>query len=242
MPTYAYQIGDYTVTKEGDLEAEKLDFTLIRQLAADGLIIYEETEDAMEDREVTEAYISFPIEQYSGVSLRNMLNLIHSRGKLLTKATRHEFSVADGLIEALKDDACTASVEAFLQTVAAYEDEHGKSICGITMTPEMLTFTGLSHTDATHIHAYMELAALMNTQAITQKRIQSKVVTEENEKNAMRTWLIRIGMNGEAYKAARRILMENLSGHTAFRTQEDAERFSARVKEKRESAKVQISG
>ena len=42
-------------------------------------------------------------------------------------------------------------------------------------------------------------------------------------------------MNGDAYKTTRKVLMENLSGHAAFRTPEEAEKAKAKNKAKREA-------
>ena len=39
----------------------------------------------------------------------------------------------------------------------------------------------------------------------------------DNEKYAMRTWLLRMGFIGPDFKAARKILLKNLSGSSAFR-------------------------
>ena len=78
----------------------------------------------------------------------------------------------------------------------------------------------------------------MNQQAISQKRIQAKDVNDENEKYALRTWLLRLGMNGPDFKETRKILMENLSGHAAFRTDEEAQKFLAREKAKRDALKA----
>ena len=79
---------------------------------------------------------------------------------------------------------------------------------------------------------------MMNKQAITQQRIQAKEITAENEKYAMRIWLLRLDMNGSEYKEERRILMENLSGHAAFRTEEDKVRWQARQNEKRDALRA----
>ena len=49
---------------------------------------------------------------------------------------------------------------------------------------------------------------------------------------------IRLGMNGSDFKATRKILMENLSGHAAFRTDEEAQKFLAREKAKRDALKA----
>ena len=54
----------------------------------------------------------------------------------------------------------------------------------------------------------------------------------------MRIWLLRLGMNGPEYKEERRILMENLSGHAAFRTEEDKVRWQARQNEKRDALRA----
>ena len=50
----------------------------------------------------------------------------------------------------------------------------------------------------------------------------------------MRIWLLRLGMNGPEYKEERRILMERLSGNSAFRTGEDKERWQAKQNGKRD--------
>ena len=78
----------------------------------------------------------------------------------------------------------------------------------------------------------------MNQQAISQKRIQAKAVNDENEKYALRTWLLRLGMNGPDFKETRKILMERLSGHAAFRTDEEAQKFLAREKAKWDALKA----
>ena len=54
----------------------------------------------------------------------------------------------------------------------------------------------------------------------------------------MRIWLLRLGMNGPEYKDERRILMTNLSGNCAFRTEEDKERWQLRQNEKRDALKA----
>lgn len=176
---------------------------------------------------------------HTGTTMRNLFNLIYSRGPLINKATGGHFSVDEELIEVLKDDSCIYTMSNFLHAVADYEDQHGKSIYGLTITPESVSFTGFGTApDVEHLRAYGHLAVLMNTQALTQKRIQAKKVNDTNEKYAMRIWMVRIGMGGDEYKTTRRILMENLSGHTAFRTAEDAEKAKVKAQKKRDALKA----
>ena len=109
----------------------------------------------------------------------------------------------------------------------------------MTITDEKVTFTGFpTAPDYDHLTAFGHLAILMNQQAISQKRIQAKEVNDSNEKYALRTWLLRLGMNGPDFKQTRKILMENLSGHAAFRTDEEAQKFLAREKAKRDALKA----
>ena len=48
-------------------------------------------------------------------------------------------------------------------------------------------------------------------------RINPNERQTDNDKYAFRTFLIRIGMNGDRYKMARKILLRNLTGSAAFR-------------------------
>ena len=183
--------------------------------------------------------LAFPVSQHNGVTLRNLVNLLYSRGKLIGKATGGHFHVEEGLVEKLKDDSCTFAIMNFINAVSDYETEHGAALEGLKITTEKVIFTGFpTAPDHEHLTAFAQLAVLMNQQAISQKRIQAKDVNDENEKYALRTWLLRLGMNGPDFKETRKILMENLSGHAAFRTDEEAQKFLAREKAKRDALKA----
>ena len=180
-----------------------------------------------------------PLGAHTGATLRNLVNLIYSRGPLVNQATGGHFEADTGLIEALKDDRCTYTRANFFRAVADYEDQHGKSLYGLTITPEAVSFTGFGEAaDVDHLRAYGHLAVMMNNQALHQKRIQAKAVDAANEKYAMRIWLVRIGMDGEEFKQTRKILMENLTGHSAFRTPAEAEKAKAKAQKKRDELRA----
>ena len=198
----------------------------------------QETEDQPEEVPL-DLELAFPVSQHNGVTLRNLVNLLYSRGKLIGKATGGHFHVEKGLVEKLKDDSCTFAIMNFINAVSDYEAEHGAALEGLKITTEKVIFTGFpTAPDHEHLTAFAQLAVLMNQQAISQKRIQAKDVNDENEKYALRTWLLRLGMNGPDFKETRKILMENLSGHAAFRTDEEAQKFLAREKAKRDALKA----
>ena len=281
-PLYAYDIGNYTIDRDGNLlvEPENADAELLTTLLNEGLIrggeSIESTDDQPEDTEPTENLadesvaeeepdgvtedepdaeesesedqpeevpldleLAFPTSQHNGVSLRNLVNLIYSRGRLISKATGGHFHVETDLVETLRDDSCTYTVANFIEALKSYEAQCGTAMEGLVITEEKVSFTGFpTASDYDHLAAFGHLAILMNQQAISQKRIQAKDVNDENEKYALRTWLLRLGMNGPDFKETRKILMENLSGHAAFRTDEEAQKFLAREKAKRDALKA----
>lgn len=243
-PLYAYDIGNYTIDRDGNLlvEPENADAELLTTLLNEGLIrggeSIESTDDQPEEVPL-DLELAFPTSQHNGVSLRNLVNLIYSRGRLISKATGGHFHVETDLVETLRDDSCTYTVANFIEALKSYEAQCGTAMEGLVITEEKVSFTGFpTASDYDHLTAFGHLAILMNQQAISQKRIQAKDVNDENEKYALRTWLLRLGMNGPDFKETRKILMENLSGHAAFRTDEEAQKFLAREKAKRDALKA----
>lgn len=183
---------------------------------------------------------ALPMSQHTGASLRNLLNLIFSRSSLIQKATGGTFTVAEGLIEAIRDDRCTYTIANFLEAVETYERDHGPAIEGLKLDREKVTFTGFPKApEVERLRAYGQLAVLMNKQAIQQKRIQAKSVDETNERYAMRIWLIRLGMNGEEFKQTRKFLVENLDGSMAFRTEDQADRAREKLARQRAELRAQ---
>ena len=197
---------------------------------------------AQEGEEPLDMVISLPMGNHTGNTLRNLVNMIYSRGPLLSKASGGHFRVEKELAEILKDDASTATVQSFLTALADYTETHG-GMEGLQITEEQISFTGFPvPADKAHSDAFCQLAAMMNDMALSQKRIQAKEVNTDNEKYAFRIWLLRLGMNGDAYKSTRKVLMEKLGGHAAFRTPEEAEKAKAKNKAKREAEKTMAGG
>lgn len=186
-----------------------------------------------------DADITLPLTRHTGNSLRNLVNLIYSRGQLISRATGGCFSISRELAEAMQDVGGAYSVNDFLVMQADCQVEHGGGMDGIRFESDGIYFDGFTDVeDEAHLRAYTTLAAKMNQMALTQKRIQLKEVDMTNEKFAMRTWLVRMGMGGAEYKEARRILLEKLTGHSAFRTPAAEERAKAKAIQKRDELRV----
>jgi hypothetical protein len=193
----------------------------------------ETTEPAEDANKPDSLTISLPMAHHSVDSLRRLINLIYSRGPLLTKSTGGAFGCDRELVTAL-DEAGIVKMEELISMVT----EHG-GLTGLTFEDGKVNFTGFPMTDdPDRSKAFMQLASLMNKHAIEMKRIQAKEVNDENEKYAFRIWLLRIGMNSDEYKTTRKVLMQNLSGHTAFRTKAEEEKWKARQQAKRDELRA----
>ena len=88
-----------------------------------------------------------------------------------------------------------------------------------TLTDDRITFAWLHEaiTDET-AKAYAEFISKLCQMARTQKRVTAKEKIVDNEKYAFRCFLLRLGMIGNAYKESRKILLQNLTGSSAFKS------------------------
>lgn len=71
--------------------------------------------------------------------------------------------------------------------------------------------------DSDAVAAYSRLVGALCAAAKEQKRVTAREKEVENEKFAFRVFLIRLGFVGDEYKTARKILLRNLSGNSAFK-------------------------
>ena len=67
------------------------------------------------------------------------------------------------------------------------------------------------------VRAYTDFISKLCEMAQKQKRAVAKEKAAENEKYAFRCFLLRLGMIGDDYKTSRRILLQNLTGSSAFK-------------------------
>lgn len=82
-------------------------------------------------------------------------------------------------------------------------------------TVELRGFNSELH--AGKVRTYVVFALAINHQALTQKYARYVHVQEENEKFAMRVYLVRIGLSGDEFKSCRQHLYQHLDGCAAWR-------------------------
>lgn len=91
----------------------------------------------------------------------------------------------------------------------------------IEITEEKINFTWFPYTaDGDEITAYTQFISRLCDVARDAKRVSSKPTETDNDKYAFRCFLLRLGFIGKEYKTARKILLRNLTGNSAFRYRE----------------------
>ena len=199
MPSAAYEIDYYTVTKDGTLEfddrtdSEEVE-NLLEQLADRGIVAApaemaqawlnaraEELSKASET-EPQEANVGLTVEiPLDKVSLGNLTKLLEAKGKLIRKA----LGISELSIEILEDRVAFPWFEELPDSDAA--------------------------------KAYTHFISALCEMSRNAKRVTATEKPVENEKYAFRCFLLRLGFIGSEYKAERKILLKNLTGSSAFK-------------------------
>ena len=87
----------------------------------------------------------------------------------------------------------------------------------VEITEEKINFAWFPYTeDGDEIAAYTQFITGPCDMAKDAKRVSSKQTETDNDKYAFRCFLLRLGFIGKEYKTARKILLRNLTGNSAF--------------------------
>lgn len=237
-PAGVFQCGDYLIDAQGNLtvEAEQADAQVLSRLLSEGMIGQGEVmlmQEHLNKRMVSfqalqddiTVYVGFPVPlaYFHGTGLRNLLYLIDSKEALLNQATDGCFHVPAGLMRAMQDDSCTYGTANFRRMLKAYACKHSERLKGIIITETHVIFTGFGkQATKEQMEAYAYLFLRMSAQAIWQKRIVRKKVAMQNEKYALRNWMVQMGMCGKEYRVARKVLLRKMDGVTTYATEEKA--------------------
>ena len=212
MPTCAYAISNFTVSKEGTLVWDERSSGELVEKVLEGLAqagFMAEPEDAAEAQpedsteeapamdtpeaaggETAQAepqegiglMVSLPRESFTDAALENLHRLVDAKAALIKKALA---------VESLPVEA----------------DE------------EKVSFPWFADgQDGDAAKAYTHFITALCDMARKQKRVTAKERPADNEKYAFRCFLLRLGFIGEEYKGERKVLLKNLSGNGSFKS------------------------
>ena len=188
VPSYAYEIGNYTVGRNGELEFG--DFDDIDEVApiVDACVMatgitpaeWEENKDAEETETegAMELTVTIP---FTKVNVGNLTSLLEAKGSLI-------------------------------------KDALGITDLRFEMNEDSVSFPWFSKVEPEEAMTYTKFITAICEMTMKQKRITAKPKENENEKYAFRCFLLRLGFIGDEYKADRKLLLSKLNGSSAFKS------------------------
>ena len=84
------------------------------------------------------------------------------------------------------------------------------------------------------LRGLIQLCLAIGAQALNQTSASRRKTQTTNEKYTFRTWLLRLGLNGDEFKTARLHLLKHLDGCIAWKDPAQAEAQKERLRMKRE--------
>ena len=246
-PTFGYQVGDYIVDRDGNIEGE--DFEALRDfLQSIGCFPEEETEPAGEQTEPEtetpdsgtqdQVSISVPADDLTPAQMKNLIFTLFTKQYLIGKMTGGDLlNIPDNLIARLMENT-PETMEDFKALLDAAKED---GLTGFEFAEGKVTLTYAAHQDEPERNMlYAMLTARILKAAKEATRVFPERQEPENEKYFARAWLLRIGYNGADSKAERNLLLKHLKGHSAFPNDEAAEKHKTKYaeirKEKRQAA------
>ena len=207
-PTFAYRVGAFEITRDGSIcfgdEVDEGEVERVRTALRGAGFAAEEEESEMPKAES---------EEDAATDDEDRL-IVSIPRTFLTETGRKNL---DALL------ACKGKLiqKAFNIEKAAY-----------TLTDETIKFAWFRGKIAEDtVRAYTDFISKLCEMAQKQKRAVAKEKAVENEKYAFRCFLLRLGMIGDDYKTSRRILLQNLTGSSAFKCGHRKEAASHEVSE-----------
>ena len=217
-PTFAYQIGDIHLSREGILSGNDLD-GIFPFLEMQG-IVAAQPKQIQQPVDSAASSIQILLEGYTPVNLRNLFSMLYSKQWLIRKSCcMPALHIPESAVNSMPTDTLESVVQ-FLHDLKA-----AGALAGIDITCEQITFSVDADADLEAVQTFLRQIILA---AKTATRVFPTYHPQENEKYIMHGWLIRLGLTGPEYKALRKSLMCNLHGNCAFRSATDAQAHRAK--------------
>ena len=221
-PTFSYKVGAFEITKDGGLcfddATDEATVARVRTALREAGFTAEDGENeascgdtAADEPSRTEAAVDTAIQTETAAEPAPTEEAI---------AEPDEDSLSISLPRSLFTETALQNLDALLLSKGRLI-RHAFDIREATYTLEgdRITFAWLhgTITDET-AKAYAEFISKLCEMARAQKRVTAKEKIVDNEKYAFRCFLLRLGMIGNAYKESRKILLQNLTGSSAFKS------------------------
>ena len=218
-PTFAYEVDYFTIDKNGTVSFDHCAdsdevTTLVEALVEKGF----KPEPRFEDLQMTEEE-----ELGLGKQRRDPVGEDGMQSSDVPDDDKMEEAGDSLILSYPRKDISDAALENLRLLVASKESLIKKALGAdalpIEVTDDVVSFPWFAgFPQPEEISAYAHFTGKLIGMAKTQKRVTAKEKDTDNEKYAFRCFLLRLGFIGDEYKAARKILLRNLTGSGAFKS------------------------
>lgn len=242
MPTCAYAISNFTVSREGtlawdDRSSDELVEKVLAGLAGAGFTAETQETDTDEPKETAEEVKAEPeesaIEAQEADTAEESANTENNADAPETAPQGADMGLTVAMPRASFTDAALENLQKLLDA----KESLIKKALAVDSLPvetdgEKVSFPWFTEgQDSESVKAYTHFISAICDMARNQKRVTAKEKPADNEKYAFRCFLLRLGFIGTEYKGERKILLKNLSGSSAFKNGERKEAVGSEVSE-----------
>jgi len=222
MPHCTYSIGPVKVDREGVITTDDQEAcdTLQPFFQNHGLTTEESNmisikETLAQTPEIDTMEISVPAPDLTVIALHNLIRMLYSKQYLFNRMTETgSLFIAKTLIDALQDQT-PVDMSAF-ESLLAESADRGE-LDGFRYADGKITLRyPFDEKRPMRWTSYGLLTDGIVRLAQASTRVKAEIQQPENEKYYARAWLMRMGMGGDDFKEARKILLGGLNGHAAF--------------------------
>ena len=224
-PTFAYQIGYLTVSKDGAVSFEDRGYNsdidaLMAELEGQGF----HTEDT-----TTKADTTADTAEPEATSGENAAQPDEANASTEPETAPAEDGATQphgcGLTVSLPAASLPSEALVNLTSLLTAKGRLIRKALGVEalpveVSPDTVSFPWFEgrDLDADEVKTYTHLIAALCDMARNQKRITAKEKVTDNDKYAFRCFLLRLGFIGAEFKDERKILLRDLSGNSAFKS------------------------
>ena len=165
---------------------------------------------------------AFPLYGFTAAMLRNVVNMLASKEPLITAAFELDRPMMDATLAEEIDGREIDDVDAFVAVWDELEQGRAPGMKLNAATRTLLIEMTKQAPTPGEMEAFSVLMVFMANFAKCIRSASRKTAQAENPKFAFRTWLIRLGMNGDEFKAVRKVLLAKLAGNSSFRSPKPA--------------------
>ena len=242
MPSCAFEIhyGDdiFRIDREGLVKDQSgREYSAEELLSQSQLAPTEKHEQLERENLSISGYeVKLPLEGHTATSLRNFINMLSSKEKLLIRSLDLARPILDNRFVKELGQRSDLDMDSFQEI---WSEFGGRHCLGLEMDFEKQTMAVKlikENMEVEEMTAFLDLVVCVNENAKRLKHSSFKPAQEDNPKYAMRTWLLRLNMSGDAFKKTRKVLLARLAGSAAFRTPAEEEKHKERLQAKKQKA------